>query len=84
MGFMHNRVRRVGVSFLCKHLLIDWRWGKAYFAAKLLDYDQASHVGGWQWICGSGNDAARYFRVFNPELSVNALIYHIYNFNIKI
>ncbi|MEJ5993295.1 deoxyribodipyrimidine photo-lyase [Pedobacter sp. Du54] len=69
-GFMHNRVRMVVASFLCKHLLIDWRWGEAYFAEKLLDYDQASNVGGWQWACGSGNDAAPYFRVFNPELQL--------------
>ena len=67
---MHNRVRMVVASFLCKHLLIDWRWGEAYFAEKLLDYDQASNVGGWQWACGSGNDAAPYFRVFNPELQL--------------
>jgi deoxyribodipyrimidine photo-lyase len=67
-GFMHNRVRMVVASFLCKHLLVDWRWGEAYFAEKLLDYDLASNVGGWQWACGSGNDAAPYFRVFNPEL----------------
>ncbi|MNK10186.1 Deoxyribodipyrimidine photo-lyase [compost metagenome] len=69
-GFMHNRVRMVVASFLCKHLLIDWRWGEAYFASKLLDYEQASNVGGWQWACGSGNDAAPYFRVFNPELQL--------------
>ncbi|WP_199118406.1 deoxyribodipyrimidine photo-lyase [Pedobacter sp. ASV28] len=69
-GFMHNRVRMVVASFLCKHLLIDWRWGEAYFADKLLDYEQASNVGGWQWACGSGNDAAPYFRVFNPELQL--------------
>lgn len=69
-GFMHNRVRMVVASFLCKHLLIDWRWGEAYFAAKLLDYELASNVGGWQWACGSGNDAAPYFRVFNPELQL--------------
>ncbi|SDK72217.1 deoxyribodipyrimidine photo-lyase [Pedobacter sp. ok626] len=67
-GYMHNRVRMVVASFLTKHLLIDWRWGEAYFAEKLLDYDQASNVGGWQWACGCGNDAAPYFRVFNPEL----------------
>ncbi|MEJ5961527.1 cryptochrome/photolyase family protein [Pedobacter immunditicola] len=67
-GFMHNRVRMVVASFLTKHLLIDWRWGEAYFAAKLLDYEMASNVGGWQWACGCGNDAAPYFRVFNPEL----------------
>lgn len=67
-GFMHNRVRMVVASFLTKHLLIDWRWGETYFAEKLLDYELASNVGGWQWACGSGNDAAPYFRVFNPEL----------------
>lgn len=69
-GFMHNRVRMVVASFLCKHLLIDWRWGEAYFAEKLLDYEQASNVGGWQWASGSGNDAAPYFRIFNPELQL--------------
>ena len=67
-GYMHNRVRMVTASFLCKHLLIDWRWGEAYFAGKLLDYDLASNNGGWQWAAGSGNDAAPYFRVFNPDL----------------
>ncbi|HEY0897926.1 MAG TPA: deoxyribodipyrimidine photo-lyase [Sphingobacteriaceae bacterium] len=67
-GFMHNRVRMITASFLTKHLLIDWRWGESYFAQKLLDYDQASNVGGWQWAAGSGNDAAPYFRIFNPEL----------------
>lgn len=67
-GYMHNRVRMVVASFLTKHLLIDWRWGEAYFAEKLLDYEMASNVGGWQWACGCGNDAAPYFRVFNPEL----------------
>ncbi|MFI5450948.1 cryptochrome/photolyase family protein [Pedobacter sp. UC225_61] len=69
-GFMHNRVRMIVASFLCKHLLIDWRWGEAYFAEKLLDYEQASNVGGWQWACGSGNDASPYFRVFNPTLQL--------------
>ena len=68
IGFMHNRVRMVVASFLSKHLLIDWRWGETYFAEKLLDYEMASNVGGWQWACGCGNDAAPYFRVFNPEL----------------
>ncbi len=67
-GWMHNRVRMVVASFLTKHLLIDWRWGETYFAEKLLDYEMASNVGGWQWAAGSGNDAAPYFRVFNPEL----------------
>jgi deoxyribodipyrimidine photo-lyase len=65
-GYMHNRVRMVVASFLCKHLLIDWRWGEAYFAEKLLDYEQASNVGNWQWAAGSGVDAAPYFRIFNP------------------
>jgi deoxyribodipyrimidine photo-lyase len=69
-GFMHNRVRMLVASFLSKHLLIDWRWGEAYFAEKLLDYDQASNVGGWQWAAGSGVDAAPYFRVFNPQLQL--------------
>lgn len=67
-GYMHNRVRMIVASFLCKHLLIDWRWGEAWFAEKLLDYELASNVGGWQWACGSGNDAAPYFRVFSPDL----------------
>ena len=67
-GFMHNRIRMVTASFLAKHLLIDWRWGEAYFAAKLLDYDLAANNGGWQWAAGSGCDAAPYFRVFNPTL----------------
>ena len=63
-GWMHNRVRMIVASFLTKHLLIDWRWGETYFAEKLLDYEMASNVGGWQWAAGSGNDAAPYFRVF--------------------
>lgn len=67
-GWMHNRVRMIVGSFLTKHLLIDWRWGETYFAEKLLDYEMASNVGGWQWAASSGNDAAPYFRVFNPEL----------------
>jgi deoxyribodipyrimidine photo-lyase len=66
-GFMHNRVRMVAASFLCKHLLIDWRWGEAYFAEKLLDFELASNNGNWQWAAGCGCDAAPYFRVFNPE-----------------
>ncbi len=65
-GFMHNRVRMVVASFLTKHLLIDWRWGETYFAEKLLDFELASNVGGWQWASGTGCDAAPYFRVFNP------------------
>ncbi|HTI91029.1 MAG TPA: deoxyribodipyrimidine photo-lyase [Puia sp.] len=67
-GFMHNRVRMITASFLAKHLLVDWRWGEAYFAEKLLDFDLASNNGGWQWAAGSGCDAAPYFRVFNPTL----------------
>ena len=65
-GYMHNRVRMVVASFLTKDLLIDWRWGERYFARKLLDYELASNVGGWQWAAGSGTDAAPYFRIFNP------------------
>jgi deoxyribodipyrimidine photo-lyase len=67
-GYMHNRVRMITASFLTKHLLIDWRWGEAYFAKKLLDYDLAANNGGWQWAAGSGCDAAPYFRIFNPQL----------------
>jgi deoxyribodipyrimidine photo-lyase len=67
-GFMHNRVRMIVASFLCKHLLIDWRLGEAYFAEKLLDFDFAANNGGWQWAAGSGCDAAPYFRIFNPYL----------------
>ena len=67
-GFMHNRVRMIVASFLSKHLLIDWRWGEAYFAEKLLDYDLAANNGGWQWAAGSGCDAAPYLRIFNPYL----------------
>lgn len=66
-GYMHNRVRMVTASFLCKHLLIDWRWGEAYFAGKLMDYELSSNNGNWQWAAGTGCDAAPYFRVFNPE-----------------
>lgn len=65
-GLMHNRVRMVVASFLTKHLLIDWRWGEAYFASKLLDFELSSNVGNWQWAAGTGCDAAPYFRVFNP------------------
>lgn len=67
-GFMHNRVRMIVASFLTKHLLIDWRWGEAYFAKKLLDFDLSANNGGWQWAAGCGTDAAPYFRVFNPAL----------------
>ncbi len=69
-GKMHNRVRLVTASFLCKHLLIDWRWGEAYFAKKLFDYEQSSNVGNWQWAAGTGVDAAPYFRIFNPTEQV--------------
>lgn len=69
-GYMHNRVRMLVASFLCKHLLIDWRWGEAYFAQKLLDYDMSANVGNWQWAAGSGVDAAPYFRIFNPITQV--------------
>ena len=65
-GFMHNRVRMITAGFLCKHLLIDWRWGEAYFAEKLLDYDLSANNGNWQWAAGTGCDAAPYFRIFNP------------------
>jgi deoxyribodipyrimidine photo-lyase len=69
-GYMHNRVRMVVASFLCKHLLINWQWGEAYFAEKLLDYEMASNVGNWQWAAGTGCDAAPYFRVFNPIIQL--------------
>jgi deoxyribodipyrimidine photo-lyase len=67
-GFMHNRVRMVTASFLTKHLFIDWRWGEAYFAKKLLDYELSSNNGNWQWAAGTGADAQPYFRIFNPAL----------------
>lgn len=67
-GYMHNRVRMVTASFLCKHLLIDWRWGENWFAERLLDFELASNNGGWQWAAGCGTDAAPYFRIFNPAL----------------
>ncbi|WP_274474618.1 cryptochrome/photolyase family protein [Mangrovimonas aestuarii] len=70
-GFMHNRVRMVVGSFLCKHLLIDWRCGEAYFAEKLHDFDLASNVGNWQWVAGCGVDAAPYFRIFNPTTQID-------------
>lgn len=70
-GFMHNRMRMITASFLVKHLLIDWRWGEAYFAEKLLDYDLASNNGGWQWAASTGCDAVPYFRIFNPQLQAN-------------
>ena len=66
-GFMHNRVRMIAAGFLCKHLLTDWRWGEAYFAEKLLDYELSSNNGNWQWSAGTGCDAAPWFRIFNPD-----------------
>ena len=75
-GFMHNRVRMIVASFLTKHLLIDWRWGEAYFAEKLLDFELASNNGGWQWAAGCGVDAAPYFRVFNPTLQTEKFDKH--------
>jgi deoxyribodipyrimidine photo-lyase len=66
-GYMHNRVRMITAGFLCKHLLIDWRWGEAYFGSKLLDYELSSNNGNWQWSAGTGCDAAPYFRIFNPS-----------------
>ncbi|MCB0429670.1 MAG: deoxyribodipyrimidine photo-lyase [Flavobacteriales bacterium] len=65
-GTMANRVRMIAASFLVKHLLVDWTWGERWFAAHLLDYEQASNVGNWQWVAGTGTDAAPYFRIFNP------------------
>lgn len=69
-GYMHNRVRMVVASFLCKHLLINWQWGEAYFAQKLLDFELSANVGNWQWAAGTGCDAAPYFRVFNPDIQL--------------
>ena len=69
-GFLHNRVRMIAASFLCKHLLIHWKKGESYFAKKLLDYEMASNVGNWQWVAGTGVDAAPYFRLFNPEIQM--------------
>jgi deoxyribodipyrimidine photo-lyase len=66
-GYMHNRVRMVVASFLIIHLLIDWKWGEAYFAQKLLDFELSSNVGNWQWAAGTGCDSAPYFRIFNPH-----------------
>jgi len=66
-GYMHNRVRMITASFLCKHLLIDWRWGEAYFAQKLMDFELSSNNGNWQWAAGTGCDSAPYFRIFNPS-----------------
>lgn len=76
-GFMHNRVRMVVASFLTKHLLIDWRWGEAYFAEKLLDYELSSNNGNWQWAAGCGCDAAPYFRIFNPSEQLKRFDQHM-------
>ena len=69
-GYMHNRVRMVTASFLVKHLLIDWRWGERFFADHLLDFELAANNGNWQWVAGTGCDAAPYFRIFNPEIQL--------------
>ena len=65
-GYMHNRLRMVVASFLCKDLGLDWRWGEGYFAEKLNDFDVSANNGGWQWAASSGCDAQPYFRIFNP------------------
>jgi deoxyribodipyrimidine photo-lyase len=67
-GWMHNRVRMIAASFLVKHLLLDWRLGEAWFWDTLVDADPANNPAGWQWVAGSGADAAPYFRIFNPVL----------------
>jgi deoxyribodipyrimidine photo-lyase len=69
-GYMHNRVRMVVANFLTRHLLTDWRWGEAWFAKKLLDFDLSANNGNWQWAAGTGCDAAPYFRIFNPEIQI--------------
>lgn len=76
-GFMHNRVRMIVASFLCKHLLIDWRWGEAYFAEKLNDFDLSANNGNWQWAAGCGCDAAPYFRIFNPTAQTQKFDKHL-------
>jgi deoxyribodipyrimidine photo-lyase len=70
-GFMHNRVRMVAASFLCKELLIDWKWGEAYFAQKLNDFELSSNNGNWQWVAGTGCDSVPYFRIFNPSIQID-------------
>jgi deoxyribodipyrimidine photo-lyase len=67
-GWMHNRARMIVASFLVKDLLIDWKWGEAWFMQNLVDGDMAANNGGWQWSAGTGTDAAPYFRIFNPIL----------------
>jgi deoxyribodipyrimidine photo-lyase len=76
-GYMHNRVRMVTAGFLCKHLLINWQWGEAYFASKLLDYDLSANNGNWQWAAGTGCDAAPYFRIFNPSAQLKNFDKHL-------
>ena len=76
-GYMHNRTRMITAGFLCKHLLIDWRWGEAYFASKLLDYELSSNNGNWQWAAGTGCDAAPYFRIFNPDTQLKKFDKHL-------
>ncbi len=76
-GYMHNRVRMITAGFLCKHLLIDWRWGEAYFGSKLLDYELSSNNGNWQWAAGTGCDAAPYFRIFNPVTQLKKFDKHL-------
>lgn len=66
-GYMHNRVRMITASFLVKHLLCDWRWGEAWFASRLLDFELSSNNGNWQWAAGTGCDAAPWFRIFSPD-----------------
>ena len=66
IGWMHNRCRMIVASFLCKDLHINWKLGERYFYEHLIDYDQAANVGGWQWVAGTGTDAAPYFRIYNP------------------
>jgi len=65
-GWVHNRARMVVASFLTKHLLIDWREGARFFLQHLVDGDLSSNNGGWQWVAGTGTDAAPYYRIFNP------------------
>lgn len=67
-GWMHNRGRMITASFLTKDLHINWQWGEKYFRSKLIDYDLSANNGGWQWVAGTGTDAAPYFRIFNPVL----------------
>ena len=68
-GYMHNRVRMIAASFLVKHLLCDWRRGEQWFWDTLCDADPANNPASWQWVAGSGADAAPYFRIFNPVLA---------------